>query len=101
MENNCQQHKFIEKHISSNLRGFPLITKIYVRNIVTRLKYKSCLLDPLQAFILKYHVVQLAPSICRLLNISISTVTVPVEMKSSVITTIYSKKTQLDVNIYL
>ena len=71
----------------------PLITKIYVRNIVKSLKYKSCLLDPLPAFILKYHVVQLAPSICWLLNISMSTATVPVEMKSSVVTPIYKKKT--------
>ena len=92
-ENNCQQHQSAEKHTSSNLRCLPLMTRIDVRNIVKSLKYKSYLLDPLPAFILKDHVVQLAPSICCL-----PTAPVPVEMKSSVITPIYKEKKHLDVN---
>ena len=56
-ENNCQQHQSTEKHTSSWVPCLPLITKIDFRNIVKSLKYKSCLLDPLPAFILKDHVV--------------------------------------------
>ena len=59
-ENNCQQYQYAEKHTSSSLRCLPLITMIDASNIVKSLKYKSCLLDPLPAFILKDHVVQLA-----------------------------------------
>ena len=69
MEKYCQQHQSAEKYTSSNIRCLPLISKIEVRNIVKSLKYKSCLLNPLPAFILKFHVVRLLPSIYRLLTL--------------------------------
>ena len=65
--------------------------------LIKAMKPKSCVLDPIPASIFKEYATQIAPAVRAIVNASICSGTVPVELKESVITPIYKKK-QLPIN---
>ena len=79
------------------LNSFPIVTVPDTVVLIKAMKPKSCVLDPIPASIFKEYATQIAPAVRAIVNTSICSGTVPVELKESIITPIYKKK-QLPIN---
>ena len=84
-------------HQHAQLWGFTLATTADTRRIVLQSSAKSCDLDPMPTSSLKGNIDLLAPILTDIINTSLETGVVPVDMKHALVTPIL-KKRGLDVN---
>ena len=85
-----------------NERGYTLsefspATAVDTCRLVQTCPSKQCCLDPLPTSLLKANINVIAPTLTRIINLSLDCATVPVDMKSALITPVL-KKTSLDSN---
>ena len=84
---------------SAKLSEFERMTEDQVKSLVNSSRLKTCSLDPLPASIMKDCMDILLPVLTKMINISIDTATVPVQLKEAIIRP-NLKKESLDHEVY-
>ena len=77
---------------SAKLSEFERMTEDQVKSLVNSSRLKTCSLDPLPASIMKDCMVVLLPVLTKMINISIDTTTVPVQLKEAIISTAWNEQ---------
>ena len=84
---------------SHQLQEFEQTSNPEIKNIVVALANKQCELDPLPTWLLKSIIDMIAPTITKIVNISLSTATMPSSLKTAIVRPIL-KKPSLDSEDY-
>ena len=87
----------IDNERSHTLSEFSPATTVTTCRLVQTCPSKQCCLDPLPTSLLKANINVVAPTLTRIINLSLESETVPTDMKSALITPVL-KKTSLDSN---
>ena len=87
----------IDNERSHTLSEFSPATTVATCRLVQTCPSKQCWLDPLPTSLLKANINVIAPTLTRIINLSLESATVPTDMKSALITPVL-KKTSLDSN---
>ena len=80
------------------LSYLPPISQENLKKVIMSSPTKSCALDPLPTFLLKECIDELIPSLCQIINVSMSTCVVPENFKTAMVTPLI-KKPSLDRNV--
>jgi hypothetical protein len=81
------------QNCSPSLKIFDQVTKAEVQKIIMKAATKSCSLDPLPTWLTKQCLEELLPSITKIINLSLSTGTVPAQFKEAILTPLLKKPT--------
>ena len=87
----------IDNERGHTLSEFSPATTVATCRLVQTCPSKQCCLDPLPTSLLKANINVIAPTLTRIINLSLESETVPTDMKSALITPVL-KKTSLDSN---
>ena len=84
---------------SAELNEFERMTEDQVKSLINSCRLKTCILDPLPASIMKDCMDVLLPVLTKMINVSIETANVPVQLKEAMIRP-KLKKESLDHEVY-
>ena len=86
-----------DRHHLCTLSSFTPTTAAAIVRLVNKCPWKCCALDPWPTTLLKTNIDIIAPVLADIINVSLESATVPVEMKHALVTPLL-KKTGLDAN---
>ena len=97
--NNTEAASVEDRELSCSFTDFEIPSHAYIVEVLGSLTPKTCDLDPIPTSVLKQHVLELAPTIARIVSASLASGEFPSSLKTSIVRP-KLKKPDLDSEIY-